>query len=273
MLGRAGRLKKHELGLAYILVEPGKIYSPKMSETEENIAIKLLNGKIKDFELEPNENRSLTELLAFVSIFNQGIEYNKIYDFYQLLINGDYNIELFTKKLNILKLIRIKENYIYKPTHIGQSIAKSFLSVNEGLEIIEILRNQQANSMIYLALELKPIRNIYLSKRIVAELSKNVRMKYFSNNFFSASVLSLLNADYVRKKKSFSREFIQLIVKWINDIFNCNCKDNPYCDCGRKNLEKIILDLRIKEGRESALFNFLNIAKCNVLLCKDYFFY
>ena len=37
-------------------------------------------------------------------------------------------------------------------------------------------------------------------------------------------------------------------MKWINDIFNCNCKDNPYCDCGRKNLEKIILDLRIKEG-------------------------
>ncbi len=248
MLGRAGRLKKHELGLAYILVEPGKIYSPKMSETEENIAIKLLNGKIKDFELEPNEDRSLTELLAFVSMFNQGIEYNKIFEFYELLINNDYNIELFTKKLNNLKLLRIKENEIHKPTHIGQSIAKSFLSVNEGLEIIEILRNQQAPNMIHLALELKPIRNVYLSKRIVAELSKNVRMKYFSNNFFSASVLSLMNAEYIKKRKSFSSDFLQLIMKWINDIFNCNCKDNPYCDCGRKNLEKIILDLRINDG-------------------------
>jgi len=247
MLGRAGRLKKHDLGLAYLLVEPGKIYSPKMSGTEENIAIKLLNGKIKDFELEPNKNRSLTELLAFVSMFNQGIEYKRIYDFYDLLINNDYNIELFTKKLNNLKLIRIKENYIHRSTHIGQSIAKSFLSVDEGLEIIEILRNQKINSIISLALDLKPIRNVYLSKKIVAELSKNVRMKYFSNNFFSASVLSLQNADYVRKKKSFSRDFIQLIMKWINDIFNCNCKDNPYCDCGRVNLERIIVNLRIKE--------------------------
>ena len=247
MLGRAGRLKKHDLGLAYLLVEPGKIYSPKMSGTEENIAIKLLNGKIKDFELEPNKNRSLTELLAFVSMFNQGIEYKRIYDFYDLLINNDYNIEIFTKKLNNLKLIRIKENYIHRSTHIGQSIAKSFLSVDEGLEIIEILRNQKINSIISLALDLKPIRNVYLSKKIVAELSKNVRMKYFSNNFFSASVLSLMNAEYIKKRKKFSSDFIQLIMKWINDIFNCNCKDNPYCDCGRVNLERIIVNLRIKE--------------------------
>ncbi|MBA7630706.1 DEAD-box ATP-dependent RNA helicase CshB [subsurface metagenome] len=247
MLGRAGRLKKHDLGLAYLLVEPGKIYSPKMSGTEENIAIKLLNGKIKDFELEPNKNRSLTELLAFVSMFNRGIEYKRIYEFYDLLINNDYNIELFTKKLNNLKLIRIKENYIHRSTHIGQSIAKSFLSVDEGLEIIEILRNQKINSMIYLALDLKPIRNVYLSKKIVAELSKNVRMKYFSNNFFSASA-RMMNAEYVKKKRgNFSREFIELVLKWNNDIFNCSCKDNPYCDCGRINLERIMFDLRFKE--------------------------
>jgi len=154
---------------------------------------------------------------------------------------------LFNKKFNNLKIIIIKYNYIHRSTHICQSISKSFLSVDEGLEIIKILRNQKINSMIYLALDLKPIRNVYLSKKIVAELSKNVRMKYFSNNFFSASILNLMNAEYVRKRKSFSRDFIQLIMKWINDIFNCNCKDNPYCDCGKVNLERIIVDLRIKE--------------------------
>lgn len=247
MLGRAGRLKKHDLGLAYLLVEPGKVYSPKMTDTEENIAIKLLNGKIKDFELEPNESNSLTELLAFVSMFNQGIEYQKIYEYYDLLINNDYNIELFTKKLNNLKLIRIKENHIHKPTHLGQSIAKSFLSINEGLEIIEILQNQEIKSILQLALDLKPIKNVYLSKKIVAELSKNVRMKYFSNNFFSASA-RMMNAEYVKKKRgNFSREFIELVLKWNNKIFNCSCKDNPYCDCGRINLERIIFDLRFKK--------------------------
>ena len=35
-------------------------------------------------------------------------------------------------------------------------------------------------------------------------------------------------------------------MKLIKDIFNCKCKDNPYCDCGRLNLEKIILRLRLE---------------------------
>jgi helicase len=247
MLGRAGRLKKHDLGLAYLLVQPGKIYSPRMTDSEENIAIRLLNGKIKDFELEPNENRSLTELLAFISMFNEGIEFEKILEYYEFLINNNYNKDVFIKKLNNLRLIRIKENFIHKATHLGRAISKSFLNIDEGLEIIKKLENKEINIILQLALELKPIKNVYLSKKVVAELSKNRNMKYMSNNFFSASILSLMNAEYVRTRKSFSRDFIQLIMRWINDIFNCKCKDNPYCDCGRINLEKMIFDLRTNQ--------------------------
>ena len=36
-------------------------------------------------------------------------------------------------------------------------------------------------------------------------------------------------------------------MKWTQEIFTCNCKDNPYCECGRLNLEKIIFNLRIIE--------------------------
>ncbi len=246
MLGRAGRLKKHELGFAYLLVEPGKIYSPKMKMTEENIAIKLLNGKIKDFELEPNEDKTITELLAFISMLSQGIARDKIYQFYEFLINGDYNIEKLLKKLNTLKLIRIKENFTYKPTNLGRSIAKSFLTIAQSLEIMEFIRNK-AKKIIDIALNLKELKNVYISKSIVADLSKNVSMKYFSNNFFSASVLTLMNAEYVRKRKTFSRDFIDIITKWTRDIFNCNCNDNPYCECGRLNLERLILTLRIED--------------------------
>ncbi|MFX0072361.1 MAG: DEAD/DEAH box helicase, partial [Candidatus Hermodarchaeota archaeon] len=121
MLGRAGRLKKHDLGYAYLLVEPGKVYNPKMKITEENIAIRLLNGKIKDFELEQNENKSLTELLAYISMYSEIIEYNNIYSFYNLLINNNYELDYFIKKLHNLKLIRTKESLKYKPTHLGRS--------------------------------------------------------------------------------------------------------------------------------------------------------
>ncbi|TFG04837.1 MAG: DEAD/DEAH box helicase, partial [Promethearchaeota archaeon] len=200
MLGRAGRLKKHELGYAYLLVEPGKVYSPKMKETEENIAIRLLNGKIKDYELEPNEDKSLTELLAYISMFIKGVEYEDIYKFYDLIINNNYDFDYFLKKLNSLKLLRVKENFMHKINHLGRSIAKSFLTIEKSLEIIDKLKNEKVKSVLDLALELKPIRNVYLSRKVVAELSKNVNMKYFSNNFFSASVLSLMNAEYVKKK-------------------------------------------------------------------------
>ncbi|MFW9990343.1 MAG: DUF5814 domain-containing protein, partial [Candidatus Odinarchaeota archaeon] len=246
MIGRSGRLKKHEKGLAYILVEPGKVYSPKMKITEENIAIKLLNGKIKDYELIPDEDKSQTEILAFIAMFNEWISKEIIFKFYDNLINNHFDLEEILRKLLSFKLIRIKEDLKLKITRLGRAIANSFLSVEKSLEIIKILQNKIKNPL-DIALDLEILRNVYLSKDLVADLSKNVNMKYFSNNLFSASVLSLMNADYVKKRKTFSRDFIDFIIRLTSDIFNCTCKDNPYCDCGRLNIEKLILNLRVND--------------------------
>jgi helicase len=217
-----------------------------MKNTEENIAIKLLNGKIKDYELVPDEDKSQTEINAYISIFNQWIGKEKIYEFYNHLINNHFDLEAILKKLIDFKLVRIKEDLTIKATRLGRAIASSFLSVNDSFDIINKLQNNLAKPL-DIALELQVLRNIYLSKNVVADLSKNTNMKYFSNNLFSASVLSLMNADYVKKRKTFSREFIDFITKLTGDIFNCNCKDNPYCDCGRLNFEKLIVSLRIEE--------------------------
>ncbi|MFX1499596.1 MAG: DEAD/DEAH box helicase [Promethearchaeota archaeon] len=246
MIGRSGRLKKHEKGLAYILVEPGKIYSPKMKVTEENIAIKLLNGKIKDYELIPDEDKSQTEILAFIAMFNEWISKEIIFKFYDNLINNHFDLEEILRKLLSFKLLRIREDLKLKTTRLGRAIANSFLSVEKSLEIIKSLQDKIQNPL-DIALDLENLRNVYLSKDLVADLSKNVNMKYFSNNLFSASVLSLMNADYVKKRKTFSRDFIDFIIRLTGDIFNCNCNDSPYCDCGRLNLEKLILDLRVKD--------------------------
>ena len=244
MLGRAGRLKKHDIGLAYLLIEPGKNYSFKTKETEETIAIGLLNGKIKDFELQPDEAKALTELLAFISMYNEGIVRKKIYKFNEYLINSDYELGEFLKILVDYRLIRLESNNQYKSTFLGQSIAKSFLTVKKSLEIIEILKKKD-KKIVDIVLELKALRNVYLTKKVVADLSKHRSARYSSNNFFSASVLSLMDANYVKKRKSFSDEFIEYVVKWTGEIFNCDCKDKPYCECGRINLERIILNLRI----------------------------
>ena len=267
MLGRAGRLKKHEKGLAYILVEPGKVYSPKMKITEENIAIKLLNGKIKDYKLIPDEHKSQTEILAFIAIFNDWITKENIYEFYNYLINDHFDLEEVLKKLISSNLLRIREDSNVKITRLGRAIANSFLTVDESLEIIQKLKNK-LKSPLDIALDLEFLRNVYLSKNLVADLSKNINMKYFSNNLFSASVLSLMNAEYVRKRKTFSRDFIDFIMKLTGDIFNCTCKDNPYCDCGRTNLEKLILNLRVKDKMTiEEISNYL-IEEYNILVFK-----
>ena len=244
MLGRAGRLKKHDIGLAYLLIEPGKNYSFRTKETEENIAIGLLNGKIKDYELEPDGSKSLTELLAFISMYNEGIGREKIFKFNEYLINSGYELEEFLKKLINYRLVRLEDNDQFKSTFLGESIAKSFLTVEKSLEIIEIIKKKE-KTIVDIVLELKALRNVYLTNKVVADLSKHRSAKYSSNNFFSASVLSLMDANYVKKRKSFSEEFIEYVVKWTGEIFNCDCKDKPYCGCGRVNLERIILNLRI----------------------------
>lgn len=245
MLGRAGRLKKHDIGLAYLLIEPGKVYSHRTKVTEENIAINLLNGKIKDYELYPDEDKSLTELLAFISMYNEGIIREMIYKFNEHLINSDYDLEELLKKLINYRLIKKQSNNKFKSSYLGKSIAKSFLNVERSLEIVGVLKKKE-KKIIDIVLELKSLRNVYLTKKVVADLSKHRAAKYSSNNFFSASVLSLMDANYVKKRKSFSDEFIEYVVNWTREIFNCDCKDKPYCECGRINLERIILKLRIE---------------------------
>jgi helicase len=150
-------------------------------------------------------------------------------------------------KLLLLNLVKVDDNSNYKSTNLGNAIAKSFISITKSFEIISKLKKKE-EALFDIVLELKPIKNVYLTKSVVADLSKNMNMKYFSNNFFSASVLSLMNAEYVKKRNKFSQDFINYVSKWTTDIFNCKCKDSPYCGCGRLNLEKILLELRIKEN-------------------------
>jgi helicase len=179
-------------------------------------------------------------------MYNEGIERDKIYRFNGFLINSDYEIEEFLKKLISYRLILQSDNKSYKASFLGQSIAKSFLSVEKSLDIIDVLKKKKSN-IVDIVLELKALKNVYLTKKVVADLSKHRAAKYSSNNFFSGSVLSLMDANYVKKRKSFSTEFIEYVVKWTGEIFNCECKDKPYCECGRINLERIILNLRVEE--------------------------
>ena len=136
----------------------------------------LLCGKIKDFELAPNEDKSITELLAFISSF-QSVKNEVIYKFYAFLINNDYEFDTLLKKLDNKKLIRIKEDFSYRSTGLGRAIAKSFLTVEHGLEIVEILTHTKSKSLIELALELEPLKLPKRTSSILTPPFKKVRLK------------------------------------------------------------------------------------------------
>ena len=58
-----------------------------------------MNGKIKDFELVPDKDKSQTEILAFNSMFNKWITKEIVYNFYNRLINNHFDMEEVLKKL------------------------------------------------------------------------------------------------------------------------------------------------------------------------------
>jgi helicase len=45
--------------------------------------------------------------------------------------------------------------------------------------------------------------------------------------------------------KSLPSWVLNLLVKWATEFFNCNCKDNPFCDCGAEKICRKIISLRL----------------------------
>lgn len=242
MYGRAGRFKKHDLGKIYLLVIPNRIFNLKSKDTEEKVALHLLNGKLEPIEVEPDQDRMLTELLSFISM-KKNTQYEEIYDFQENLINSDYLLDDFLKVLIQKKLIK-KEDSLYKSTKLGTAISTSFLTINEALLIKEQIFIEKI-PLETVALNLEPLKNVYVSNKIVSEVSKSINAKYVSNQLFSGTILSIMESRNYNKRKSFPKFLIDLLTNWIKILFNCECKDSPYCNCGLSNLQNLVFSLRI----------------------------
>ncbi len=242
MYGRAGRLRKHDLGKVYLLVIPNRIFNLKNKETEEKVAIHLLNGKLEPIEIEPDEDKMLSELLSFISM-KKSVQYDRIYGFQENLINNDYLLDDFLKVLIQKKLVD-KENYRYKITKLGTAISTSFLTVNEALLIKDQIFIEKL-PFETIALNLEPMKNVYVSNKIVSEVSKSINAKYISNQLFSGTILSIMESKNFKKRKNLPKFLVDVLTNWTKILFICECEDTPYCNCGRENLQNLILTLRI----------------------------
>ena len=259
MSGRAGRLKKHDLGKVYMLVNPGKSSIGSQSDTEDQLAINLLKGKIEPLKLNPNEGAQYSEILATIAMYssdgknNKGILKTELEYYHSMLYNGEFDLGqalIYLRKNKLIEIIRNKS--LVRTTRFGKAVAESFFSLKTAIKIRESLimpvtEENPALDMLELAQSLETFNNVYVTNRILSELSLKGNQQVKSNNLFSSSVLSMVNSEHLGKKKRthISRRLYNVIIRWSEDIFNCVCKDKPYCDCGKKSIERFIVDYRL----------------------------
>ena len=130
MIGRAGRPTYHDRGVVYLLPEIANKFD---NESEESVAISLLESDVEKVHIEYSEEELLEQVLADVCSHSLK-DTESIHNFYKN-IKIPIDLEMTINELYDKKLIRIinknnKEEVI--PTKYGKAVSMSFLSIQEG---------------------------------------------------------------------------------------------------------------------------------------------
>nr|MDO8082476.1 DUF5814 domain-containing protein [Candidatus Freyarchaeota archaeon] len=250
MSGRAGRYGKHERGKAVILVEPGLRYNAAQEETEDEVAMNLLRGKIEEVYPNYNLEQCAEQLLASLCIRESATlgEWKSVYE--QLLGKtvGLDEVLAYLEKSGMVS----RSGNVVTVSPLGRAASVSFLTPSEAVFVKENIDMDPLE----LAIRLETFESVYLSSRLQGELNRAYNTN-FPTRFFSGAVLDLMDASRTKKTKKLEKWVLDLFAKWTLDIFNCNCKDNPFCECGQVELAKKIVELRLRGLRPSNISQIL----------------
>ncbi|MCX6679979.1 MAG: DUF5814 domain-containing protein [Methanothrix sp.] len=231
MLGRAGRPGYHDKGLVYILAEPGRRFSSKRSESEDEMALALLNGQMEDVAPEFSEAQQQEEVLANAVAARSRAELEKLHDLTVGL--DDLNSALAAlEKAGLVKGI--------VPTRLGEAAAAHFLAPEQVATIVKLLGKGKSPLEVAVALESFEALYLKFAERISIKLHMQISQRALHGSFLdllSSSDLQELDNKLQRYCMDFSRDFLR-----------CICKESPYCGCVQKSISLRILDLRA-EGK------------------------
>jgi archaea-specific helicase len=231
MLGRAGRPGYHDKGLVYILAEPGRRFSSGRSESEDEMALALLNGQMEDVAPEFSEAQQQEEVLANAVAARSRVELERLHALTVGL--DDLNCSLSSlEKAGLVKGII--------PTRLGEAAAAHFLAPEQVATIVKLLG--KGKSPLEVAVELESFEALYLkfAERISIKLHMQISQRALHGSFLdllSSADLRELDNKLQRYCMDFSRDFLR-----------CTCKESPYCGCVQKSISLRILDLRA-EGK------------------------
>ncbi|MHA1972001.1 MAG: DUF5814 domain-containing protein [Candidatus Hodarchaeales archaeon] len=245
MLGRAGRLGKHDRGRAVLLCL-GESVSSLDSRTEVEISFELLNADLSPVEPNYDENACGEQILAICSsrkIITPSLA-RKIYNYMMGTRNFDFmhitNILIHNK---MIKIVKEGNNRLLQLTQLGRAATLSFFSPEKTLRIVSLLKKKK--HFLAIALEMTPPQNIYLSRKLHAYLEKTYHMR-FSTRLINSPVLDVMTASLRGKEATeLSKWCLTVFSKWTQTFFNCNCHENPYCHHGAEKIGRIILDERL----------------------------
>lgn len=148
MLGRAGRPTYHDRGIVYLLPEIANEFD---GESEDAVAISLLESDVDDINIKFNEKDLPTEILADVT----SKVVKNVDEIYELYEDVDLSVDMAIDQLRNYKLVKViklkkssikryngnsrKDNEYYKyhnenifPTKYGKAVSISFLDLETG---------------------------------------------------------------------------------------------------------------------------------------------
>jgi helicase len=242
MLGRAGRLGKHDRGRVYLLVQPERKYHAGQDRYEDEVAANLLAGVIEDVEPFADQEVSAEQILA--TICSTGlVDLKDVARAYNKMLSVSVNVSDALKHLVKTHMIRVKEGGAY-PTELGRATALSFLTPSDGLAVLKMAKSMD---VLDIAIKLEPFENVYLSSRLQGEIDTAFKT-HMPTRLFSG-IFSDLGS--IRDSKSGAAKLpkwvFEVFSKWTRDFFNCGCRLYPECDHGKIKLGRWLVTNR-KEG-------------------------
>ena len=257
MLGRAGRPSYHDRGIVYLLPEIGNDFA---GESEEAMALELLESNSEDVYIEYDEESAYEQILADISSTSIKSK-DELNEFYKD-IDVPISIKIAINEMQDLGLVDVIANSKLEVTRYGRATSVSFLSIEDAefitLNDYNYLKRYVGLSPMYkkkdkydklkvlilaMALDLEMFENAYLSSVIHNQISNALKIK-FSTRLFAESTLDIISSGEAIEKVD--KKFQDALIALQSDFMQCRCQDRPFCGCMQRGISEVIIHERLK---------------------------
>ncbi|MFX0108725.1 MAG: DUF5814 domain-containing protein [Candidatus Hodarchaeota archaeon] len=242
MLGRAGRLGKHDRGRVYMIVQPEKKYHSGQDGYEDEVATRLLAGDIEEVEPFADTEGCAEQILA--TICSTGlVNLKDVARAYLKMLSASIPPSDALKHLVKTHMIRVRSGGVH-PTELGKATSLSFLTPSEGYQVRKMTGK---SDVLDISIALEPFENVYLTNKLQSEVNAAFRTfmptRLFSGIFSDVTSLNVHHGAAARLPNWVFETFS----RWISQFFNCGCKEYPECQHGKIAFGRWIIEKR-KEG-------------------------